>query len=49
MAGNWRKGCKKFRQERINVFNADGGQFGVLSFKVIMKSAKDPSDADKLD
>ena len=49
LTGSCRKGGKKFRQERINLFNADGSQFDVLSFKVIMKSEKDPSDIYKPD
>ena len=49
MAAQGRKGCEKFHQKRINVFNADGGQFDVFPFKVIMKRAKDPSNAVKLD
>ena len=47
--GSRRKRGKKFRQESINLFNADGRQFDVLFFEVIMKGAKDSPDADNLD
>jgi len=48
VAGNRRKGGKKLSQERIDVFNAQRRQDDGFSFKVVMKGAQDPSDADKL-
>ena len=42
-----RKPDKKIRQKGIDLFDPDQIEFDVVSFKKIMKSAKDLSDADK--